>query len=128
MEYEDYAPDSTNSFKSAKPTGMLTLVGDQRMVRGVRQEGVIKSCYNQIKGIRLAGGRRESGEERLVTAIKGKAKDFFTSRIYTGTYKIRLIDQFIRPRKISSMWPFENQTIGEGTSRGWSTRRRRGDV
>ena len=80
-------------------------------------EGVLKNCYTNQRHKRLANGRRERLEERLVAIVEREGEGF----LYIANLYGNIEDTFNRPiyspRKISSMWPFENQTIGEGTLR-----------
>ena len=96
MEYEDYAPDSTNSsFKSAKTYRYVghSLATYQQYVVYV-SEGVIKNCYNQIKGIKDWRTDDENGERNdLLPLSKGKAKDFF----YIANLYGNIEDTFNRP-------------------------------
>ena len=90
MEYEDYAPDSTNSsFKSAKTYRYLghSLATYQQYVVYV-SEGVIKNCYNQNqRDKRLANGRRERRKERLVTALKREGEGFLLHREFIREHR-----------------------------------------
>ena len=96
MEYEDYAPDSTNSaLKSAKTYRYLghSLATYQQYAVYV-SEGVLKNCYNQIKGIKDWRTDDENGERNdLLPLSKGKAKDFF----YIANLYGNIEDTFNRP-------------------------------
>ena len=113
--------DSTNSsFKSAKTYRYVghSLATYQQYVVYV-SEGVIKNCYNQIKGIKDWPERttRAAKGTTCYRYQKGRRRISFTSRIYTGTSRIRSTGQFIHLRKISSTWLFGNRIIGENFAR-----------
>lgn len=96
MEYADYQPDSRRSVLKSSRT--YALVGhkmatyQQYVVYVI--EGVMKNCYNQIKGIKDWRTDDENGEKNdLLPLSKGKAMDFF----YIANLYGNIEDTFNRP-------------------------------